>query len=187
VQPPERRAVESTHVAPAAEPRLGGLCQFVRLVVRGALSAPIDELSRLFRFRALPCRSRKLRRLGAKIVASNCADLPNLFPALPQTHPCNRRACGSRVRDCESFRAFDVWSSPFDSERARPAPRPCGDGSVAGGASCDLWPSFRATGDGCGLPMCHWAGHVIDPTPVLRVPKAENVRTTANAILASCD
>src|SRR4029078_9115070 len=25
--------------------------------------------------------------------------------------------------------------------------------------------------------LCHWAGRAIDPTPVLRVPKAENVRT----------
>ena len=42
---------------------------------------------------------------------------------------CSRRS-GARLRQLPRLR---YWSSLFDSERARPAPRPRGDGSVASG------------------------------------------------------
>src|ERR1044071_9385121 len=133
---------------------------------------------RLLRFPVL-CRA-EAEDCGAWVRKSWHRTAPTSSPFLLYWDKCFRATWsvrGARARDCDSFRAIAVWSSLFDSERARPAPRPCGDGSVAGGVSCDLWPSFRATGNDCGLSMCHWDGHVIDPTPVLRVPKAKNVRT----------
>ena len=111
------------------------LWQLVSVVVRGPLPAPIDEKrSRLLRFsRALPCRSRKLWRLGAQIVASNCADLRTFFSGT--CAECIRATWivhGTRVRDCDSFRAFALGAvCCFGEGAAVAAPR--GDGSVAGG------------------------------------------------------
>jgi hypothetical protein len=95
--------------------------------VRGTFPAPSDESVPVFSgfLVLLPCRRRKLWRLGAKIVASSCADLPTFFSCT--CAECIRATWivhGTRVRDCESFRAFGVWSRLLDLERARPATRP---------------------------------------------------------------
>src|SRR4029079_6763966 len=120
-----------------------------------------------------------------KIVALGCANrgIELRRPPLPSSYirakriRATRIVYGTRVRDCDSSRAFGVWSSLFDSKRARPAPRPCGDGSVAGGvsATCRHLSAPNSVLMDCSL--YHWAGHVIGPTPLLREPKAENVRT----------
>src|ERR1051325_465497 len=87
VRLPCRRAVRSRPRRLRRRANARRLCQLVRIVVRGALLAPIDEhVAAFLRVpRALPCRSRKFWRLGAEIVASNCADLP-LFPPVHATN-----------------------------------------------------------------------------------------------------
>src|ERR1051325_8346316 len=110
----------------AAEPTLGGLCQLVRIVVRGTL--PRRSTRTILTFPRSSCFAVPKPR----IVALGCANrgIELRRPPLPSSSICAKRirairiVHGTRVRDCDSFRAFGVWSRLFDSERARPAPRP---------------------------------------------------------------
>src|ERR1051325_10389516 len=95
----------------AAQATPGGLYNLWGILVGGHTPVPIDKNdSDLPPFLVLlPCRRRKLWRLGAQIVASSCADLPTFLLYLRQTHPCHSdcsRHSGARLRPLPRFRCW---------------------------------------------------------------------------------
>ena len=107
----------------------------MRIVVRGTLPCRSTRTIPTFPRSSCFCRAEG-ESCGAWVRKSWHRAAPT---SLPSSSICAKRiratriVHGTRVRDCDSFRAFDVGSNLFDSERARPTPRPCGDGSVVSG------------------------------------------------------
>src|ERR1051325_7694838 len=140
------------------------LWQLVRIVVRGTLprrstrTIPTSPVPR-----ALPCRRRKLWRLCAQIVSSNCADLPLLPPVSASNASVplglfTALGCAIAIVSAPSMLGA-VYSIRRGRGRRRAPRRRLGGGGTDG----HLWPSFRAERGGGGLPCATGPARFLTP------------------------
>jgi hypothetical protein len=127
--------LEPPKAAPPPGPRTGGLCQLVRIVVRGTFPAPSDESVPVFSGFLVLCRA-EAENCGAWVRRSWHRTAPTSLPFLlylRRIHPCHsNRSCssGARLRELPRLRCLEQIAC-FEEGAAGAAPR--GDGSVAGG------------------------------------------------------